>query len=324
MANIKIYVAGHKGMLGSAIVRLLKKKNGVDIIIKDRSELDLTNQSSVENFFKVEKPDQVYMAAARVGGIGANSTFSAEFIYENIIIEANIIHASFLSGVKKLLFLGSSSVYPKFVDQPIKEEELLKGPLEPTNEAYAIAKISGIKMCEYYNYQYFSSHGIDYRSVVPTNLYGPGEHYDLNTSHVVPALIRKFHEAKIRNERKVTVWGTGNSRREFLYVDDCAKACHYIMSLDHEIYNKTTKPFCSHINIGFGSDLTIKELAKNIKDIINYSGEVEFDLSKPDGMKRKFIDSKRIHDLGWRPEVSLKEGLKRTYEVFKKEYEKII
>jgi GDP-L-fucose synthase len=317
MAKTKVYVAGHNGMVGSALIRILKEKK-VYLITKDRKELDLTNQAKVQNFFKREKPEQVYLAAAKVGGIYANNTYPAEFIYENLIIEANIIHSAFLSGVKKLIFLGSSCIYPKFANQPMKEEELLTGVLEPTNEPYAIAKIAGIKICESYNRQYGSTHNVDYRSVMPTNLYGPGDNYDSKNSHVIPALIKKFHEAKIKKKSKVVVWGTGTPRREFLYVDDLARACYHVMNLSKNIYNKNTKPTCSHINVGCGTDLTIEELAKTIKKIIGYKGEIKFDTKKLDGMPRKLLDSSRIKNLGWKPNINLKNGLVKVYEDFKK------
>jgi GDP-L-fucose synthase len=317
MAKTKVYVAGHNGMVGSALIRILKEKK-VYLITKDRKELDLTNQAKVQNFFKREKPDQVYLAAAKVGGIYANNTYPAEFIYENLIIEANIIHSAFLSGVKKLIFLGSSCIYPKFANQPMKEEELLTGVLEPTNEPYAIAKIAGIKICESYNRQYGSTNNVDYRSVMPTNLYGPGDNYDSKNSHVIPALIKKFHEAKIKKKSKVIVWGTGTPRREFLYVDDLARACYHVMNLSKNIYNKNTKPTCSHINVGCGTDLTIEELAKTIKKIIGYKGEIKFDTKKLDGMPRKLLDSSRIKNLGWKPNINLKNGLVKVYEDFKK------
>jgi GDP-L-fucose synthase len=318
--NPKIYVAGHKGMVGSALVRILQEKK-INPITKNKEELDLTNQAAVQLFFKKEKIDQVYIAAAKVGGIYANSTYPAEFIYDNIIIQTNIIHAAFINGVKKLLFLGSSCIYPTFAIQPMKEEFLLTGTLEPTNEPYAIAKIAGIKLCESYNRQYGTSHGIDFRSIMPTNLYGPNDNYDPKNSHVIPSLIQKFHEAKIKKDSKVTVWGTGLSRREFLYVDDLAEACLYIMNLDKASYNKSIKPMCSHINVGSGEDLSIEELAKNIKKVIGYSGKIEFDLSKPDGMKKKLLDSQLIFSLGWKPKVSLQNGLLKSYEDFQKKNE---
>jgi len=315
----KIYVAGHKGMVGSSLIRFLKKEK-TNLITKNKKELDLTNQSEVKNFFRAEKPDQVYVAAARVGGIYANSTYPAEFIYENIMIEANIIHAAFLSGVKKLLFLGSSCIYPKLTNQPMKEEDLLSGLLEPTNEPYAIAKILGIKLCESYNRQYRTTHGIDYRSIMPTNLYGPGDNYHSENSHVVPALIKKFHQAIINNESKVIVWGTGSPKREFLYVDDLASAAVHVMNLDKDIYNKDLNPMCSHINVGYGSDLTIESLAKIIKEITGYSGIIEFDKNKPDGTAKKLLNCDKIHNLGWKSKVELKEGLIKTYNDYKKHF----
>ena len=322
MPNLKVYVAGHEGMVGSAIIRMLKKNKNIRLITKNKKELNLINQEKVQNFFCKEKPDQVYIAAAKVGGIYANSIYPAEFIYENLMVQSNIINAAFVNEVKKLLFLGSSCIYPKFTVQPIKEEYLLSGLLEPTNEAYAVAKIAGVKMCESYNRQYGISHNIDYRCVMPTNLYGPGDNYHLNNSHVIPALIRKFHEAKINNQSKVIIWGTGKARREFLHVDDLAGACIYIMNLERNIFYKAIKPSCSHINVGSGEEFTIAELAKIIKEIVGYIGEIEFDLEKPDGMKRKFLDSKKINNLGWKKEVSLRTGLRQVYKDFKSKYKK--
>jgi len=305
-------------MVGSAIVRALQKKKEANLIIKDRKELDLTNQSSVKAFFCKEKIDQVYIAAAKVGGIYANKTYPAEFIYENLMIESNIFQAAFENRVKKLLFLGSSCIYPKLAKQPMQEEELLTGVLEPTNEPYAIAKIAGIKMCESFNRQYGDTHKIDYRSVMPTNLYGYGDNYHKENSHVIPALIRKFHEAKIKNLRKVILWGTGRPKREFLFVDDLAKACIHIMNLDKNKYLKNTKSTISHINVGSGLDLTIKDLAKKIKEITQFKGSIEFDVNQPDGMKRKLLDSKRINEMGWKPKISLDQGLRITYEDYLK------
>jgi len=322
MPNLKVYVAGHEGMVGSAIIRMLKKNKNIRLITKNKKELNLINQEKVQNFFCKEKPDQVYIAAAKVGGIYANSTYPAEFIYENLMVQSNIINAAFENEVKKLLFLGSSCIYPKFTVQPIKEEYLLSGLLEPTNEAYAVAKIAGVKMCESYNRQYGISHNIDYRCVMPTNLYGSGDNYHLNNSHVIPALIRKFHEAKINNQSKVIVWGSGKVRREFLHVDDLAGACIYIMNLERNIFYKAIKPSCSHINVGSGEEFTIAELAKIIKEIVGYIGEIEFDLEKPDGMKRKLLDSKNINNLGWKKEVSLRTGLRQVYKDFKSKYKK--
>ena len=315
MANPRIYLAGHKGMVGSALVRILKKKN-TELITKDRKDLDLINQAAVQDFFKKEKIDQVYLAAAKVGGIYANKTFPAEFIYENIMIQTNIIHAAFLNGVKKLLFLGSSCIYPKNANQPMKEEDLLSGKLEPTNEPYAIAKIAGIKLCESYNRQYGESHGIDYRSIMPTNLYGPGDNYHLKNSHVIPALIRRFHEAKVNKDLSVKIWGTGTPKREFLFVDDMATASLFVNSLDRDILVQHTSPMLSHVNVGTGEDVTIKDLSETIKNVVGFSGKITFDLSKPDGTRRKLLDVSLLSDLGWSASVSLKSGLERSYSDF--------
>ena len=314
MSKSKIFIAGHKGMVGSALVRLLKKKSKFELITKEKKEIDLLNQHQVNNFFKSNEFDQVYLAAAKVGGIVANNTYPAQFIYENLTIQTNIIHAAFLNGVKKLLFLGSSCIYPKNANQPIKEEELLTGKLEPTNEPYAIAKISGIKMCESYNRQYGKSHGIDYRCIMPTNLYGPGDNYHPKNSHVIPALIRRFHEAKINKLTKVNIWGSGNPKREFLYVDDMARACIHLMNLKKSKYDKYTSVRQSHINVGNGKDLTIKELADIIKKIVGYKGRVNFDTTKPDGSPRKFLNSEKINKLNFYPKISLKNGLTKTYK----------
>lgn len=309
-------------MVGSAIVRQLRtasfdaKRSATEIITRTHSELDLTDQGAVRAFFEQEQPDHVYLAAAKVGGINANSTYPAEFIYNNLMIETNVIDAAFRSGVKKLLFLGSSCIYPKHAHQPMREEELLTGVLEPTNEPYAIAKIAGIKLCESYNRQYGASDGVDYRSVMPTNLYGPGDNYHPENAHVIPALIRRFHEAKINKAHSVTVWGTGTPKREFLYVDDMAAACVHVMSLDKAIYEKHTQPMLSHINVGFGNDMTIRELAENVSKIVGYAGEILFDSTKPDGSLRKLLDSSRLNALGWRAKVGLEQGLKNTYEDF--------
>ena len=313
MAKLKIFIAGHKGMVGSAIERYLKKSDNT-IITKNRDELDLLNQQDVLNFFKHERIDQVYLAAAKVGGIHANNTYPAEFIYNNLMISANIIHSAFLSGVKKLLFLGSSCIYPKNANQPMKEEELLTGKLEPTNEPYAIAKIAGIKICESYNRQYGKSHGIDYRSVMPTNLYGPGDNYHPDNSHVIPALIHRFHEAKIKILPYVKIWGTGNAKREFMYVDDVANASVHVMNLEKRIYDEYTSERRNFINIGSSNDLSIKDLAINIKQIVGYDGEIKFDHKMPDGNPRKLLDSSRIIHLGFKPNISLKQGLALTYE----------
>jgi GDP-L-fucose synthase len=313
MPKLKIFIAGHKGMVGSALVRLLQSKDA-ELITKDKKELDLLNQKDVQNFFKNEKIDQVYLAAAKVGGIHANNTYPADFIYENLMVQTNVIHNAFLNGVKKLLFLGSSCIYPKNANQPMKEEELLTGKLEPTNEPYAIAKIAGIKMCESYNRQFASIHNIDYRCIMPTNLYGPGDNYHPENSHVIPGLIYRFHEAKISNLERVTIWGTGKPKRQFLFVDDMVKASIHLMNLDKKNYNKQTSPMCSHVNVGGSHDLTIKELAETIKEVVDFKGKINFDPSKPDGVTRKFLDSERINNLGFKPEINLKEGLIKTYQ----------
>lgn len=317
MKNLKIFIAGHNGMVGSALVRFLKVK-GWQIITKERKELNLLDQRDTRNFFKNEKIDQVYLAAAKVGGIYANNTYPAEFIYENLTIQTNVIHSAFLTGVKKLLFLGSSCIYPKDANQPVKEEELLTGKLEPTNEPYAIAKIAGIKICESYNRQYGKSHNIDYRSIMPTNLYGPGDNYHPKNSHVIPALINRFHEAKIKNLPYVVIWGTGMPKREFLYVDDMVRAAVFVMNLDKKIYDEQTSPMCSHINVGSGKDLTIKELAETIKEVVGYQGKINFDKTKLDGIPRKFLGIKLISNLGFRPKISLEDGLLKTYKDYLK------
>jgi len=310
---MKTFVAGHKGMVGSAIVRNLQRQGCADLLVRTRAELDLTDQKAVREFFKREEPDEVYVAAAKVGGIYANSAYPAEFLYDNLIIEANIIHAAFCAGVRKLLFLGSSCIYPKFAPQPMREEYLLTGALESTNEPYAIAKIAGIKLCESYNRQYGASHGIDYRSVMPTNLYGPGDNYHQENSHVIPALIRRFHEAKIMNAPHVTVWGSGAPKREFLYVDDMAAASIFVMNLDKQTYDSQTNGVVSHINVGFGDDITIRELAEAVRLAVGYQGSIEFDASKPDGTPRKLLDSTRIRLMGWSPKTDLDQGLQLAY-----------
>lgn len=315
-AQPKIYVAGHRGMVGAAIVRALQSKGQTNVISRSHAELDLTDQAAVRAFFALEKPDQVYLAAARVGGIHANNTYPAEFIYQNLMIEANVIDAAFRNGVRKLLFLGSSCIYPKMVSQPMREDALLTGVLEPTNEPYAIAKIAGIKLCESYNRQYGSSHGLDYRSVMPTNLYGPGDNYHPENSHVIPALIRRFHEAKIRNTPSVAIWGSGTVRREFLYVDDMATACVHVMNLDRTDYERQTQPMLSHINVGSGIDVAIGELAKMVARTVGYAGEIAYDASRPDGVARKLMDSASINSLGWQSKVGLEEGLALAYRDF--------
>ena len=297
-------------MVGSAIVRELANQGQTNLVVRTHAELDLTNQQAVQAFFEAEKPDQVYLAAAKVGGIHANNTYPAEFIYQNLMMEANVIHHAFESGVQKLLFLGSSCIYPKLVEQPMKESALLTGVLEATNEPYAIAKIAGIKLCESYNRQY----GVDYRSVMPTNLYGVGDNYHPENSHVIPALIRRFHEAKVNKIAEVVIWGSGAPMREFLYVDDMAAASVYVMNLDKGLYDKHTEPMLSHINVGFGSDVTIKELAQTISEVIGYQGSIGFDPTKPDGTPRKLMDSGRLNSLGWQAQVNLKDGLTKAYQ----------
>ena len=310
----KIYVAGHRGMVGSSIVRNLKAQGFSNIVTRTHAELDLTNQAQVVTFFEQERPDQVYLAAAKVGGIHANNTYPAEFIYDNLMVQNNVIHQAFLAGVKKLLFLGSSCIYPKLAPQPMSEDALLTGKLEPTNEPYAIAKIAGIKMCESYNRQYGQSHGVDYRSVMPTNLYGPGDNYHPENSHVIPALIRRFHEAKVSNAPEVVIWGTGTPKREFLYVDDMAAASVFVMGLDKKTYDQHTGSMQTHINVGFGSDVTIAELAEAVEEAVGYPGKISLDSSKPDGSPRKWMDSNKLNTLGWRPLTNLMDGLSLTYD----------
>ena len=314
--SLRIFVAGHKGMVGSAIVRCLNKIGYKNLILLSKEELDLTDQAEVKNFFKNEKIDQVYLAAAKVGGIYANNTFPADFIYQNTQIQVNVINSAFENGVKKLLFLGSSCIYPQHSKQPMNEEYLLTGTLEPTNEPYAISKILGIKLCESYNRQYGKRHGVDYRCIMPTNLYGPGDNYHPENSHVIPGLIYRFHEAKINNLPKVNIWGTGKPQREFLYVNDMAEASIKVMNLEKNIYEKFTKPMCSHINVGSGIELSIKELALAIKEVVGFKGEIDFDNTKPDGISRKLLNSKKIYDLGFKPKTSIKNGLIKTYEAF--------
>ena len=308
----KIFVAGHNGMVGSAICRQLRQQSGVEIITRTRKELDLCDQSAIQEFMKSEKPDEVILAAAKVGGIHANNTYPAEFIYENLQIQSNIIHTSHINNVQKLLFLGSSCIYPRQVQQPMRENTLLTGILESTNEPYAIAKIAGIKMCESYNRQY----GRDYRSVMPTNLYGPGDNYHPENSHVVPALIRRFHEAKKNNLNEVLVWGTGTPKREFLYVDDMAEASIFVHNLDQDIFVAQTQPMLSQINVGTGIDVTIKELALLVKEVVGFDGAIIFDHSKPDGTLRKLMDISLLSKLGWNASTSLKTGLGFSYVDF--------
>ncbi len=314
--NTKIYVAGHRGMVGSAIVRQLQAKGFTNIVTRTHAELDLTNQHAVQTFFQEERPGQVYLAAAKVGGIHANNTYPAEFIYQNLMMEANVVHHAFQAGVKKLLFLGSSCIYPKMAPQPMAEDALLTGKLEATNEPYAIAKIAGIKLCESYNRQYSQSHGVDYRSVMPTNIYGPGDNYHPENSHVIPALIRRFHEAKEKNLPEVVIWGTGTPMREFLYVDDMAAASVFVMELDKAVYDQHTQPMQSHINVGFGSDMTIKELAETVCQVVGYQGQIIFDNSKPDGTPKKLMNSASINEMGWYAKVGLPDGLAVAYQDF--------
>ena len=311
-AQQKIYVAGHQGMVGSAIVKTLINKGYKNIVRRSHQELDLTNQLAVNQFFHDEKPDQVYLAAAKVGGIYANNTYPADFIYINLMIESNVIHSAYKHDVKKLLFLGSSCIYPKLSVQPIKEESLLSGHLETTNEPYAIAKIAGIKLCESYNRQY----NLDYRSVMPTNLYGLGDNYHSENAHVIPALIRRFHEAKINKLSFVDIWGSGKPRREFLYVDDMAEASIFVMELNKNIYDTHTKMMQSHLNVGFGSDISILELANIIKQVVGFDGDIKFNLEKPDGAPQKLMDSSLLNHLGWKPKIDLELGLKSTYRDF--------
>jgi GDP-L-fucose synthase len=311
-SNDRIFVAGHQGMVGSAIIRQLNAAGYRNIVTRSRSELDLVEQADVREFFATERIDQVYMAAAKVGGIFANNSYPAEFIYQNLMVEANIIHQAWQAGVKRLLFLGSSCIYPRMAPQPMAENMLMTGVLEPTNEPYAIAKIAGIKLCESYNRQ----HGTDFRSVMPTNLYGPGDNYHSENSHVIPGLIRRFHEARQNAAPEVTIWGTGAPMREFLYVDDMAAACLHIMELDAMTYASNTQPMLSHINIGTGEDIAIRDLAAIIGDVVGYRGRIAFDTSKPDGTPRKLMDVRRLQSLGWRPRIPLREGLALAYADF--------
>lgn len=307
-----IFVAGHRGMVGSAIVRQLCLQNDVNVVTRGRDELDLLNQVAVRHFFAVEKIDQVYLAAAKVGGIIANNTYPAEFIYENLTIQNNIIHSAHLAGVQNLLFLGSSCIYPKFAEQPMTESALLTGTLEPTNEPYAIAKIAGIKMCESYNRQY----GRNYRSVMPTNLYGENDNFHPENAHVIPALLRRFHEAKLNGDPQVVAWGTGKPMREFLHVDDMAAASIYVMNLDQATYEANTEPMLSHINVGSGVDCTIRELVETVAKVVGFTGDIIFDASKPDGAPRKLMDVSRLLALGWQASIALEQGLQTTYQWF--------
>jgi len=308
----KIFVAGHRGMVGSAIVRQLEAQENVEVIVRTRSELDLTNQQAVREFFETEKVDQVYLAAAKVGGIHANNTYPADFIYENLMIECNIIHSAHLVGIQQLLFLGSSCIYPKLAEQPMQETALLTGTLEETNEPYAVAKIAGIKLCESYNRQY----GRDYRSVMPTNLYGPNDNFHPENSHVIPALLRRFHEAKLNNDSKVIAWGSGKPMREFLHVSDMAAASIHVMNLDKTIYDENTEPMLSHINVGTGVDCTIRELVETVAKVTGFAGAIEWDSTKPDGAPRKLMNVDRLANLGWQFSYSLEDGLTNTYQWF--------
>lgn len=312
MIKSKVYVAGHKGMVGSAIVRNLSVRDDVEIITADRNELDLLDTNSVNDFFRKNKIDQVYLAAAKVGGIVANNTYPADFIYQNLMIQNNVINAAHNNGVQKLMFLGSSCIYPKLATQPITEGQLLQGTLEPTNEPYAIAKIAGIKLCESYNRQY----NRDYRSVMPTNLYGENDNFHPSNSHVIPALMRRFHEAKQQNASEVIVWGSGKPMREFLHVDDMAAASIYAMELDTETLNQNVQPMLSHINVGTGIDCTIRELAETISRVVGFEGKITFDAEKPDGAPRKLLDVSRLQNLGWKYSIDLEEGLTKTYQWF--------
>jgi GDP-L-fucose synthase len=308
----KIYVAGHRGMVGSAIVKQLNEAGYQNVVVRTHAELDLTDQAAVRDFMQQERPEQVILAAAKVGGIHANNVYPAEFIYQNLMMEANIVHQAWSAGCQQLLFLGSSCIYPKLADQPMQECALLTGVLETTNEPYAIAKIAGIKLCESYNRQYST----DYRSVMPTNLYGQNDNFHLENSHVIPAMIRKFHDAKTTNSPTVTLWGTGKAMREFLHVDDMAAACLHVMSLSKQRYQSSTQPMLSHLNVGTGEDVTIRELAETIQQVVAYQGEITWDTSKPDGTPRKLMDVSKLKSLGWRPQIKLTEGLQHTYRWF--------
>ena len=311
--NDKIYIAGHRGLVGSAVLRNLESKGFNNLLTKSHKDLDLTNQTKVKNFFDKEKPDYVILAAAKVGGIYANNTYPADFIYQNTMIETNIIHSAYENKVKRLLFLGSTCIYPKEIEQPMREDALLSNKLEPTNEPYALSKILGIKLCESYNRQ----HGTDFRSVMPTNLYGINDNFDPENSHVIPGLMQRFHNAKINNDNEVMVWGTGNAMREFLFVDDMAEASLFVLGMDKEIYDENTLPMISHINVGSGKDITIKELAEIMKEVVGFEGKISFDNTKPDGSPRKLIDVSRLSKMGWKNSTSLREGLELTYNWYK-------
>ncbi|MGZ8288676.1 MAG: GDP-L-fucose synthase [Telluria sp.] len=311
----RIFVAGHKGLVGSAIVRVLQRQGGVEIVTRSHAELELTDQAQVRDFFRTERIDQVYLAAAKVGGIHANNTYPAEFIYDNIMVQANVVHEAWKSGVQKLLFLGSSCIYPRMAEQPIREEYLMSGSLEPTNEPYAMAKIAGIKLCESYNRQY----GTDYRSVMPTNLYGPGDNYHPENSHVIPALLRRFHEAKVNGAPEVVIWGSGRPMREFLFVDDMAEASVHVMQLDRDTYSANTDAMNSHINVGTGQDVTIADLARLVGRVVGYQGAIVFDASKPDGTPRKLLDVAKLRALGWTARTTLADGLDSAYRAFQQD-----
>lgn len=319
MDTQNIFIAGHNGMVGSALVRQLQHQPGIKLITASRNELDLTSQAAVQAFFQQQRIEQVYLAAAKVGGIHANNEYPAEFIYQNLMIEANIIHAAHSNGVQKLLFLGSSCIYPKMAEQPMTESALLTGTLEPTNEPYAIAKIAGIKLCESYNRQY----GRDYRSVMPTNLYGENDNFHPQNSHVIPAMMRRFHEAKQAGDKQVVVWGSGKPMREFLHVNDMAAASVHVMNLDDAIYQANTQPMLSHINVGTGVDCTIRELAETMQRVVGFNGELVFDTSKPDGAPRKLMDVSRLKALGWQASISLEQGLQQTYHWFLQHQEQL-
>jgi GDP-L-fucose synthase len=308
--NDKIYIAGHRGLVGSAIVRQLESRGFTNLIMRTHKELDLTNQAQVQNFFTQENPDYVILAAAKVGGIHANNTYPADFIYQNMMIQANVINSAYESKVKRLLFLGSTCIYPKAVEQPMREDALLTDVLEPTNEPYALAKIAGIKLCESYNRQ----HGTDFRSVMPTNLFGINDNFHPKNSHVIPALMQRFHQAKVNNDAEVVVWGTGNAMREFLYVDDMAQASLFILELDEQTYKANTQPMLSHINVGTGKDVTIREMAETMKQVVGYEGKLTFDTTKLDGAQRKLVDITRLKRMGWEYSVDLKDGLVDTYQ----------